>query len=66
MKVKERAEILPLGNGCTAEGDSSLMVVVILGEIRKEGELSLTFLFTERKDSLICGPIVCLTGYTCA
>lgn len=56
----EWAEILPLGNECPAESDSSLLVVATLGKMGKEGELNLTFSFRERKDSLICGAIVCL------
>lgn len=61
-QMKEWAEILPLGNGCTAEmtDNWSLMLCVTTGKTGKEGEFGLTFPFRKSRDSLVCRAVVCL------
>ena len=59
MQRKEWAEILPLGNGGTAEDDRSLMVPVTLGKMEKEEELELMISFRKGRDLLICRAIIC-------
>lgn len=54
VQMKEWAEILPSGNGCTPEDDGTLMLDVTLGKMGTEGELALTFSFKKRRDSFIC------------
>lgn len=55
VQMKEQTETLPLGDGCMAEGDRSLMLDVTLGKMGEGRRIEVLI-----QDSLTCGATVCL------